>query len=121
LSGSPVGEVFGGGGGFGPVEKGGGIDGAEESGDPLLKRAILDGEEGEGGAGKGKKGNEGPFEEGRKRGGVKEEGDAGATSELEKLLEGHIANQAELIGTDVLGNRVLLKDVGGLHSIKFSL
>ena len=74
----------------------------------MIKGTIFERDKSEGKTKKSSKGAEGPF---NKKVGAGVKGDPGsdkASGQLQKLLEGHVANKAEFIGDDVLRNRVLL-------------
>ena len=72
------------------------------------KRATGDGDEGQHDSGEGGNYDEGPLEDKRKGGLVKNEADHDSAGQLKKLLESHVANQAKFIRRDVLGDRMLL-------------
>lgn len=52
--------------------------------------------------------NQGPLDKVGEGETVDNQTDTGATSQLEKLLESHVADEAEFIAGDVLGNGVLV-------------
>lgn len=94
--------------GFLPDKAGGGINCLEEVDNPLVERAILDGEEGEGGTKEDGEDDEGPFNNKNQVTGEKEVSQKQTKSELEKLLERHVAHEAKLVLSDVLRDGVLL-------------
>ncbi len=110
-------KVFGDLGSFSPDELSGGVDGCEEDDDHAIQRAAVEREEGESAADDNGEENKGPFDEVGKGHGVEEKADTNAGTKLEELLDGHVADQVEFVGGDVLGDGVLLhgisiKDLG---------
>lgn len=94
--------------GFTPNKAGGGINSPDKIDDPLIEGAVFQGEEGEAGAKEDREDDEGPLEDEDQIAGEKKIGEEQAEGELEELFERHVADQAELVLGDVLGDGVLL-------------
>jgi len=94
--------------GSGPGVNCGLVDGANESDDPLVQGAALYGEKSHAGTQGDRDGSQRIFEEARQRGGVDHDTDDDAACQLKELEQGHVADEPKLVGSDVLGDGVLL-------------
>lgn len=97
---------------FLPCVKGGLVNGTDEGKEPLVDGATLEGNKGDESAEANKKTDERPLEETGESGGIDDKTDDNAGGELKELFEGHVADEAELIGSDVLRDGVLLDSHG---------
>lgn len=94
--------------GFLPDEAGGAVNDFNKIDSPLVEGAILEGKESEGEANEDGEESEGPLKNKNKIARIEEIGDEETSGQLEKLFERHVADEAELILGDVLGDGVLL-------------
>jgi hypothetical protein len=94
--------------GFSPNKTGGSIDYFNKIERPLIERAVLQGEEGEGETDKNRKKGERPFENENEIAGVKKIGNQETARQLQELFECHVSHETELVLGDVLGDGVLL-------------
>lgn len=72
------------------------------------KGAALDGDKGHEGAGARGDNNQWPLEKAGEGKAINDDAYSGAAGQLEKLFEGHVADQAEFVRGNVLGNRMLV-------------